>query len=216
MSKKSLFVNALTFARVPLIFLWAAFAIWQELDAVCGGRHGPSVTLAVLASLGMLLSGLTDLWDGLLARRWNVVSTLGKMADPLMDKVYFIVAFPSLAWLAAMQGESPAHAVVLLVFTILWILRDQWVTFLRAVASLYHANVAAMWLGKVRTALSFPCAGVIYVYLAFHRFWSVSAAETGLRVCFVVEGFLILLNLYSFIVYTRSYFPYVRRAMGRG
>jgi phosphatidylglycerophosphate synthase len=151
----------------------------------------------------------------MLARRWCVVSDFGKMADPLMDKVYFIVAFPSLTWLAAMQGESRAHAVVLLVFTILWILRDQWVTFLRAVASLYHANVAAMWLGKVRTALSFPCAGIIYVYLAFHRFWPSSAAETGLQVCFVVEGFLILLNLYSFIVYTRSYFPYVRRAMGR-
>jgi hypothetical protein len=42
-----------------------------------------------------------------------------------------------------------------------------------------------------------------------------AVAETGLQACFVVEGFLILLNLYSFIVYTRSYFPYVRRAMGR-
>jgi len=54
-SKKALFVNALTFARVPLIFLWAGFAVWQELDAACGGRHAPNLTLAVLASLGMLL-----------------------------------------------------------------------------------------------------------------------------------------------------------------
>ena len=72
-----------------------------------------------------------------------------------------------------------------------------------------------MWLGKVRTALSFPCAGFIYVYLAFHRFWPESLVQTGLNVCFVVEGMLILLNLYSFLVYTHSYFPYVRRAMGR-
>ena len=208
LSSKSLIVNALTLSRVPLIFVYLVFAIL--------GNFSESYVYPLAAILAGAAAGISDFFDGMLARRWCVVSEFGKMADPLMDKVYFIVAFPSLVWLAAVQGESPAHTVMLLVFTILWILRDQWVTFLRAVASLYHANVAAMWLGKVRTALSFPCAGVIYVYLAFHRFWSVSAAETGLRVCFVVEGFLILLNLYSFIVYTRSYFPYVRRAMGRG
>ena len=207
LSTKSLIVNALTLSRVPLIFVYLVFAIL--------GNFSESYVYPLAAILAGAAAGISDFFDGMLARRWCVVSEFGKMADPLMDKVYFIVAFPSFVWLAAMQGESRAHAVVLLVFTILWILRDQWVTFLRAVASLYHANVAAMWLGKVRTALSFPCAGIIYVYLAFHRFWPSSAAETGLQVCFVVEGFLILLNLYSFIVYTRSYFPYVRRAMGR-
>ena len=207
LSPKSLIVNALTLSRVPLIFVYLVFAIL--------GNFSESYVYPLAAVLAGAAAGISDFFDGMLARRWCVVSEFGKMADPLMDKVYFIVAFPSLVWLAAMQGESSAHAVVLLVFTILWILRDQWVTFLRAVASLYHANVAAMWLGKVRTALSFPCAGVIYVYLAFHRFWPATVAETGLQVCFMVEGFLILLNLYSFIVYTRSYFPYVRRAMGR-
>ena len=207
LSPKSLIVNALTLSRVPLIFVYLVFAIL--------GNFSESYVYPLAAILAGTAAGISDFFDGMLARRWCVVSEFGKMADPLMDKVYFIVAFPSLVWLAAMQGESPAHAVVLLVFTILWILRDQWVTFLRAVASLYHANVAAMWLGKVRTALSFPCAGVIYVYLAFHRFWPESLAQTGLNVCFVVEGMLILLNLYSFLVYTHSYFPYVRRAMGR-
>jgi len=207
LSSKSLIVNALTLSRVPLVFVYLVFAILAHFSE--------SYVHSVAALLAGAAAGISDFFDGMLARRWCVVSNFGKMADPLMDKVYFIVAFPSLAWLAAMQGESTAHAVVLLVFTILWILRDQWVTFLRAVASLYHANVAAMWLGKVRTALSFPSVGIIYVYLAFHRTWPTAVAETGLQVCFVVEGFLILLNLYSFIVYTRSYFPYVRRAMGR-
>ena len=207
LSPKSLFVNALTLSRVPFIFVYLVLAILGNF------RDSPAYPLA--AVVAGALAGASDFFDGMLARRWCVVSDFGKMADPLMDKVYFIVAFPSLVWLAAVQGESPAHAVTLLVFTILWILRDQWVTFLRAVASLYHANVAAMWLGKVRTALSFPCAGFIYVYLAFHRFWPASFARTGLYVCFAIEGFLILLNLYSFIIYTKSYFPYVRRAMGR-
>ena len=190
-SAKSLFVNALTFSRVPLIFLYLAFAV--------AGQFGDSPFCPILACIAAGAAGFSDLFDGLLARRWGVVSDFGKMADPLMDKVYFIVAFPSLVWLAAVQGESSAHALTLLVFTVLWILRDQWVTFLRSVA----------------TTLSFPCAGFIYIYLAFHRWWSDCAISVGLHVCFAIEGFLILLNIYSFIVYTKSYFPYIKRALGR-
>ena len=196
MSKKSLFVNALTFARVPLIFLWAAFAIWQELDASCGGRHEPSVTLAVLASLGMLLSGLTDLWDGLLARRWNVVSTLGKMADPLMDKVFYLVAFPVLVWHSSHSGAGELQTLSLLGLTVLYLLRDTWVTFLRSVGSLFGADGAAMWLGKVRTALSFPAAGWVYAYIVFNDFECVASAKTAMLVsCYVVEGVMIALNI---------------------
>ena len=206
-SAKRLFVNALTFSRVPLIFIYLGFAI--------AGNYSDSLAYPIAACIAAGLAGFSDLFDGLLARRWEVVSDFGKMADPLMDKVYFIVAFPSLVWLAAVQGESSVHAVTLLVFTVLWILRDQWVTFLRSVATMYHADVGAMWLGKVRTALSFPCAGFIYIYLAFHRWWTAGAAQAGLHACFAIEVFLILLNLYSFAVYTKSYFPYVKRALGR-
>lgn len=206
-SAKRLFVNALTFSRVPLIFIYLAFAI--------AGAFSSSAVYPLVACAAAGLAGISDLFDGVLARRWGVVSEFGKMADPLMDKVYFIVAFPSLVWLAAVQGESPAHAVTLLVFTVLWILRDQWVTFLRSVAMMFRADVGAMWLGKVRTALSFPCVGYIYIYLAFHRSWTPVLNEVGLHLCFAIEGFLILLNLYSFIVYTKSYFPYIKRALGK-
>ena len=51
--------------------------------------------------------------------------------------------------------------------------------------------------------------------LAFRRAWPAGVAEAGLYACFAIEGFLILLNIYSFVVYTMSYFPYVRRAMGK-
>ena len=207
LSPKSIFVNALTMSRVPLIFLYLAFTV--------AGQLRDSFACFVVAFVAGAAAGLSDFFDGMLARRWGVVSDFGKMADPLMDKVYFIVAFPSLVWLAAVQGEGTAHTVALLVLTVLWILRDQWVTFLRAVASLYHANVAAMWLGKVRTALSFPCVGFVFAYLAFRRAWPAGVAEAGLYACFAIEGFLILLNIYSFVVYTMSYFPYVRRAMGK-
>ena len=207
LSPKSLIVNALTLSRVPLIFVYLVFAIL--------GNFSESYVYPLAAILAGAAAGISDFFDGMLARRWCVVSDFGKMADPLMDKVYFIVAFPSLVWLAAVQGESPAHAVTLLVFTILWILRDQWVTFLRAIASLYHADVAAMWLGKVRTALSFPGAGWIYLYLAFHGLAPESWNGPWLASCYLFEAGLVALTLVSLVTYTAAYAPYLEKALAR-
>ena len=213
MSSRRLIVNAMTFARVPLIFAWLGFAIAQEF---CGGFG-----LAFWACAMMLLSGLTDAWDGRLARKWGVVSALGKMADPLMDKVFYIVAFPALVWQILHQGGEGAqvHALVMLGFTILYMLRDTWVTFLRSVGTLYGADVAAMWLGKVRTALSFPGAGWVYMYLAFSPM--VTGDECGFLKgywrlsCYWVEGLLIVLTLWSLFTYTAAYWPYLKMALAR-
>lgn len=205
MSAHSVLVNALTFSRAPLILIWLGFAVAQEL---LGGFW-----LGVWACLAMLLSGLTDAWDGMLARRWKVVSALGKMADPLMDKVFYIVVFPAFVWQVVHQGESGAHALVMLFFTILYMLRDTWVTFMRAIGSMYGADGAAMWLGKVRTALSFPGAGWVYLYLAFHRMAPASWQTPWLVSCYVVELGLIGLTLVSLFTYTAAYRPYLRRAL---
>ena len=131
-----------------------------------------------------------------------------------MDKVFFIVSFPTLLWLIGAQHDNPVHLVVMLFFTVLYILRDQWVTFLRAVASAYQADVAALWLGKVRTALSFPAAGLIYLYLAFRRHLPAEADPCLIATVYAIEGALIVLNVYSCAVYTKVYWPYMRRAIG--
>jgi len=202
----SVFVNVLTFSRVPFIFAWLVLAVLHEFSG--------SVAFGAWALCALALAGLTDFFDGALARRWNVVSTLGKMADPLMDKVFYVVTFPALTWLIMHQGDT-THALVMLVFTILYILRDLWVTFLRSVGTMFGANVAAMMLGKVRTALSFPAAGFIYLYLAGQTCLSATLKETGLTVCYAIEAFMIVLNLVSFATYTRAYWPYVKKALER-
>ena len=221
MSRKSIFVNALTFARVPLIFLWAAFAVWAEL-AYGGESARPwndwRFALVVAAGLCMFLSGMTDLWDGKLARRWNVVSTLGKMADPLMDKVFYLVAFPVLAWQTAHRGLGNLMEQSVLWLTVLYLLRDTWVTFMRSVGTMFGADVGAMWLGKVRTALSFPGAGWVYCYLAIAPMvacespWVTHAWPASV---FFVEGFLAVLTLVSLVTYTRAYMPYLKMALER-
>lgn len=207
MNAKSLFVNTLTFLRVPLIFAWLILAVIEEF------HYSP--WLIFFAGAAMFFSGLTDAFDGMLARKWNVVSPLGKMADPLMDKVFYVVTFPALAWLLLKQGES-GHSLVMLAFAILYILRDLWVTFLRSVGSLYGADGAAMWLGKVRTALSFPAAGWVYAYIVFYDLPIFAPVEKYmLWSCYFVEGLMIMLNLVSSYTYTRAYSCYIKKALER-
>ncbi len=210
---QSIFVNALTFARVPLIFAWAVLAIVHEFASGPTGEE--NVWIAVLAGVAMFLAGLTDAWDGALARKWGVVSTLGKMADPLMDKVFYIVAFPIISWQVLHQGGNEFHAMLMVAFTVLYMLRDTWVTFMRLVGTLYGADVAAMWLGKVRTALSFPCAGWVYGYLCLHRVFPASWSGPWLVSCYVAEIALILLTLWSLHTYTQAYLPYLKKALER-
>ncbi|MBQ1569105.1 MAG: CDP-alcohol phosphatidyltransferase family protein [Kiritimatiellae bacterium] len=205
MSVRGIFVNTLTFSRVPLIVAWLLLAIAEEFRS--------STALIFLAGASMFLAGITDAFDGALARRWNVVSPLGKMADPLMDKVFYVVVFPSLAWLLLHQGDG-VHSLVMLAFAILYILRDLWVTFLRSVGSLYGADGAAMWIGKVRTALSFPAAGWVYVYIVFNDAACLSGWRTAmLASCYVVEALMIALNLLSLVTYTKAYSRYLKKAM---
>jgi CDP-diacylglycerol--glycerol-3-phosphate 3-phosphatidyltransferase len=204
---KRYFVNALTFLRMPLILAWLALALVQEF----GGGFWPGFW----AIVALFFSGVSDLLDGKLARRWKVVSTLGAMADPLMDKMFYVVAFPSLVWLAAHQGEGTLHQLIMLSFTILYLSRDMWVTFMRSVGAMYGADVAAMRMGKVRTALSFPCAGWTYMYLAFHDLVPESWVKPWLVSCYVFELAMIVLTLVSLYTYTMAYLPFLKKALER-
>ncbi len=196
---KRLIVNAVTFGRVPFVVLFMVLAVVHA--------YSPAWVLAVAATVSLISASLTDLYDGKLARKWKVVSKFGAMADPLMDKVFYLVVFPTLLWLLGRQPQEAIHALVMLVFTVLYILRDQWVTFLRSVGALYDADCGANWLGKFRTAASFPSACVIYVYVSLHPFFLPQA------LVYVIEAFLIFVNFWSIIVYTKLYLPYLKKAL---
>lgn len=207
-----LLVNILTLSRVPLIAAWMVLAVFVQLHF----PDGHNLCLEIIAGTCMGLSGVTDLFDGLLARKWKVVSLFGKMADPLMDKVFYLVVFPTLTWQIAMRGEI-LHSVVMLVFTVLYILRDQWVTFLRSIGAYFHADVGAMWLGKFRTAVSFPCAGFIYAYLSLAHYFTENAMPDAERIwlyaVYAIEAMLIAVNIWSMFSYTRHYSSFMREAV---
>ncbi len=198
-------VNSITFARVPLVLLFFVLALVESYDR--------SHLTVVLATVFLAVASFTDLLDGMLARKWKVESKFGAMADPLMDKIFYIIVFPTLLFLLGRQAlrdkAQEAHALVMLCFTVLYLLRDQWVTFMRAIAAGYNADVRANWMGKLRTALSFPAGCVIYVYIAHEqvRKW------LPLELMYAIELFLVVLNLASIVYYTYQYLPYIRRSV---
>lgn len=198
-----LIVTALTLARAPLALLAAGCALCHAAWPTRWGLAGVIVCMA--------LGAVTDLFDGQLARRWDVVSRFGALADPLMDKVFYVATLPVAVFLA-MRGGDWTHAACLLVLDVVSMLRDQWVSFLRSVGSTYGADVRANWSGKLRTAMGFPIIVAVYLYLGLLPLGVRLGA--GLRVgVFALEAALLAITLVSAVTYTREYWPHLRRAM---
>jgi cardiolipin synthase len=81
--------NILSMARlvgVP-VFLW--LILWPTF----GGPNCDGWALLVLA-----LSGVSDYLDGKLARRWNQISSLGRILDPAADRLYVLSTLVGLTW----------------------------------------------------------------------------------------------------------------------
>ena len=196
-----LIVTGLTLARVPCVFLFLLLALIAQ--------YQPGAALAWVALVCLILAALTDLFDGYLARRWQVASLFGAVADPLMDKVFYLVVFPTLLYLLGERDGEGLHTMVMLLFTVLYLLRDQWVSFLRSIGSAYQADLRATWVGKLRTAMSFPIGCIIYAYVAIHPSW----LPLPRALMYGLEGLGIAVNLLSIVIYTRQYLPYLRRSM---
>ena len=210
-------VNGITFIRVPFILAYLVLALihgWQVQRFLLKDEvtvH-PGDTLAWVAVSCLIVSALTDLFDGALARKWKVVTKFGAMCDPLMDKVFYLVVFPTLLWLLPIGKPLERwHALFMVVLTVLYLLRDQWVTFLRSVGTLYGANCAATMLGKIRTAMTFPLCAFIYFYIMIY---DPGDTMTWFRwLIYAGEAFAIFLNFWSLYVYTRNYLPYIKQSI---
>ena len=101
---------------------------------------------AVIGCAIFILTSLTDMLDGMIARRCNLITDFGKFLDPLADK--FLVFGAMLAILCKYDDIRP---VFVWVATIV-ILRELAVTSMRLIANQKSgAVVAASWLGKIKT-----------------------------------------------------------------
>ena len=122
----------------------------------------------VLAALVYSGAAITDLLDGYLARKMNVVSVLGKFLDPLADK---LLVMASLIYMVPM-GRIPEWAVTVL------LAREISVTALRSIASSEGVVIAAGDDGKSKTALQM--IGILALILGYPYHLSLPGLDLGM------------------------------------
>jgi CDP-diacylglycerol--glycerol-3-phosphate 3-phosphatidyltransferase len=123
--------NLLTLLRLLLVPVFAVLLLADD---------GADAALRVWAAAVFVAASLTDLADGELARRHNLVTTFGKVADPIADKTLTGVALIGLSWL----GELPWWV------TIVILAREVAVTLLRFWVIRYGV-ISASRGGKAKT-----------------------------------------------------------------
>lgn len=120
----------------------------------------PDQILAFYAFGVFLVASLTDVLDGYLARRYGLVSPLGKLLDPLADKLLVVSALLMLA----LMDRSPSIPAWLLV---LIIGRELAVTGLRSIAATEGLVVAAAASGKVKMILQIVSVHALILHYSY-------------------------------------------------
>ena len=117
----------------------------------------------LIALIVFVIASLTDLFDGKIARKYNLITNFGKFMDPLADKLLVCAALISLDSLITSQ-QFAGH-VWFTVSVIIIISREIFISGFRILAADQNVVLAAGWWGKVKTVLQMVMTIVMIVYL---------------------------------------------------
>lgn len=123
--------NKLTVIRVLMIPFFVVFMLTD-----LGGAYGKYIALAIF-----VIASLTDLLDGKIARKYNLVTNFGKFMDPLADK---LLVCSALICLVA-QNRLAAWMVIVIIS------REFIISGFRLIASDNGVVIAASYWGKFKT-----------------------------------------------------------------
>ena len=149
--------NAITFSRLVLSFV--LFALMQA-----GGYWLTAAGLFVFAVL-------TDVLDGWIARRYKLITQLGRIMDPFVDKFITSGTFLFLLPVTQQSGVTPWMVVIVLG-------REMLVTSLRGFLEQRGADFSASFSGKLKMFLQ--CVAATAAILSMHppiAEWSVGRME---------------------------------------
>ena len=129
--------NALTLFRIVLIIPFAVFLLGGQR-----GWFGQNLLIPdIIADLIFVIASLTDLFDGKIARAYNLVSNFGKFMDPLADKL--LVCSAMICFVALNRLE--AWIVIIIIG------REFIISGFRLIAVENGKVIAASWWGKFKT-----------------------------------------------------------------
>ncbi len=151
-----------------------------------------------------LVAELSDLFDGFLARRYNQVTELGKILDPMADSIFrlsVLVAFT--------QGFLQLPILLVIVF----FYRDSIISTLRTICALRGFTLSARWSGKLKAVILASVAFFILLLMipyslgvmSLETFRSISLWSVGLSAVYVFY------TGYEYIYANRQY---IKKALG--
>lgn len=183
--------NVLTVIRaalVPVFMVFLCFPIFDE------------VPTRIFGAILFALISLTDMLDGKLARKYNLVSDFGKFLDPLADKLLVLGAM--LALTIFMGMDDIVFAVILTFSTFVVILRELAVTSLRLICKNSGGKViAANMAGKIKTV-----SQIIFILAALVEplFWDY------LVLTYLSLAVMVFMTILSGVNYFKIYLPMMK------
>ncbi len=182
--------NILSLVRIALIpvFIWAI--LWEDGLVRDTGIIEHKTNGYMLAAAIVILSGLTDAADGFIARRFNMITDLGKALDPLADKltqaavvVCLCIRYRSIWWMiAALLFLIVGKEITMLVVGLMFLKKGQDLG-------------GAKWFGKATTIIFYILAIVL-----------IGVPRISITAALVMIGIIFVINAAAFILYMREYF----------
>ncbi len=169
--------NILTLIRILLTPLFIYILFW-------GGENGYPWALAIF-----IAAGITDIIDGYLARRLGVESSMGKMLDPMADKILILSAFISFVTMDLIY----AWMVILI------ILRDVLITAIRYLLEKRGMPMATSNVAKAKTGVQVASVIVILCYLSLksYQVYLITDLIDGMYLILVLMLVTVLFTLYT-------------------
>lgn len=164
--------NKLTVMRVILIPFFVAALLYE---------NGSSQTMRIVANVIFIVASLTDLFDGKIARKYNLVTNFGKFMDPLADKLLVCSALICLIQL----GQLPAWVVIIIIS------REFIISGFRLVAADNGIVIAASYWGKFKT--TFQMIAVILMI------FNIPALATVTMIMLVIAVVLTVISLVDYV-----------------
>ena len=186
--------NTLSLIRVFLVPIFVAALIFMR-DIDIWGFIVPAIIYGI--------TGLTDMLDGKIARKYNLVTDFGKFIDPLADKFMVLSSMIAILVWMLLRGEIILALVFVWVVLII-LLRELGVTSLRlVVAGGSGIVVAASMLGKIKTVSQMVGTVVLIVEPLIPYFCDNHILS------YVFMAVMAFTTLFSGIDYLKAYMPYI-------
>lgn len=192
--------NFVTMGRIALVVV---FLIMLGIGGPDGSR---GIGARWAAFVLFVLAAISDKLDGYLARKYNKVTELGKLLDPIADK---LLVCGALVMLAAFGELNPGGWVI----TALFLIRELGITIMRFfVIDTGGSVIAANHAGKLKTL--FECIGLGMVIFPM---WSLVGGNTGFEGLYYWLSYAVVLVALVLCLYSGGvYVAQVKRAGGFG